>query len=413
MRFIELQRFLWIKLFRKLLSCPVNVPMFLAEKEIKRGIFVAVDTWTLWHRIPWKNKIWALLRLQWRPSDDDLQREAREILSNEQFGHERDFGPGMFELVRWYQSQGWQIDALTATDEKRADALSTLAVLTRIRLGNARSEPDRRLCLAVRTPILMALPVPMVVKIPLLGFQFFLDVDVHFAFNSIRKANHAHADDLISYLYEILFLQMKVATGIHEYLRLAAVIRAEKMEASLLNAEVDTIMGADLVFSYLKASIEKTVAFTGLVFGIENLDAKKTHAQKMSVLKGIIDDSFKETPYGEYLFHFLSSDGLATLNNFRTGLLHKKGIADLQPHNYVDKDPEALPFLQIYEVLLDQHARNTTVLLSALALLTDQLVLLDKPSMSAEEIVRQCPVYLEKLSALLASAVSEETKPPE
>ncbi len=60
----------------------------------------------------------------------------------------------------------------------------------------------------------------MVVKIPITSFAHYLDMHFEFAVNSIRKANHPEADDIISYLYELLNIQQKIAISLHEYLRL-------------------------------------------------------------------------------------------------------------------------------------------------------------------------------------------------
>lgn len=86
------------------------------------------------------------------------------------------------------------------------------------------------------------------------------------------------------------------------------------------------------------------------------------------------------------MFDLFSSDNLDELNSYRSGLLHKKGIADLQPHTYVDKKADSLPLLKIFNVIHEQHSKNTTALIGALALLTDKLVELDFPDVKFEEI---------------------------
>lgn len=66
--------------------------------------------------------------------------------------------------------------------------------------------------------------------------------------------------------------------------------------------------------------------------------------------------------------------------------MHKRGISDLQPHNYVDKDPLSIPLMKVFSVIHEQHAKNTAALIGALAVLTDKLVELDHPIESIEDI---------------------------
>ena len=56
---------------------------------------------------------------------------------------------------------------------------------------------------------------------------------------------------------------------------------------------------------------------------------------------------------------------------------YKKGIADLQPHNYIRKKADSLPLRKIFSVVLEQHTKNTASLLGSLALLHDKLIELD------------------------------------
>jgi hypothetical protein len=67
-------------------------------------------------------------------------------------------------------------------------------------------------------------------------------------------------------------------------------------------------------------------------------------------------------------------------------LLHKRGIADLQPHNYASIGAKLLPFRKVFAVLHEQHAKNTAVLLCGLALLTDKLVELDPPDITQDDL---------------------------
>jgi hypothetical protein len=90
------------------------------------------------------------------------------------------------------------------------------------------------------------------------------------------------------------------------------------------------------------------------------------------------------------LIQHLSSASLQELNSYRSGLLHKKGIADLQPHAYVKKNPRDAPFISLFEVLHEGHSKNTACLLACLAILTDEIVRLQgRPSGSELEFMTE------------------------
>jgi len=273
-----------------------------------------------------------------------------------------------------HHSRTWDFSALGNEDLRRARALESMTVLTDLRFHGIASHPSLNLNLAQRVPQMCALVHPMVIKIPVISLRYFLRIHSRFAFTAIRQSSHAQADDIVAYLYELLFLQQKIAISLLEFLRLAAYARIQKNEAQLINAEINAIIGADAVFSYLKASIEKTVSLVAHTHGMKGMDEKKTHASKLSALRRELPQVVQETPYFQFLFESISSENLDDLNRYRSGLLHKKGIADLQPHNYVEIKARDLPFMKVFELLHDQHAENTSTLLCALAMLTDELV---------------------------------------
>jgi hypothetical protein len=62
------------------------------------------------------------------------------------------------------------------------------------------------------------------------------------------------------------------------------------------------------------------------------------------------------------------------MNSFRSGILHKRGISDLQPHNFIGKSIKETPWMRIFEVLHDYHVKNTVLLVAIFALLTDDLM---------------------------------------
>ena len=165
------------------------------------------------------------------------------------------------------------------------------------------------------------------------------------------------------YLYEILFLQQKIAIGLHEYLRLIAYSEDQKKDALFTQSEIDAIMNADLVFSYLKASIEKTIILIGLTHEIPSLESKKTHKAKLDALINGIPQKVTQQYYFQFVFEFIQSENIDEVNNYRSGLLHKKGISDLQPHNYVGEKSGTVPLKKIFQILHEQHSKNTAVLI--------------------------------------------------
>lgn len=215
---------------------------------------------------------------------------------------------------------------------------------------------------------------------------YYLDIHCSFAFNSIRKSKHPYASEIISYLYEILFIQQKTAVSLHEYLRLIDFAEREKNEALFIQAEVNAVIYADLIFSYLKATVEKTIVLIGLTHSIPDLESKKEHKGKLKTLKLGLPKHLNDVFYVQFIMEYISSENLDELNKYRTGLLHKKGISDLQPHNFVGKKAQTTLLLNIFNVLHEQHSKNTGILIGALALLTDELVNLDPPSISIQEI---------------------------
>ena len=301
------------------------------------------------------------------------------------FGGKEDCGDHLGILNDWHLRRQWELDALTESDRARATALATLTVLTRLRYE--RIVPSSlNLRLALWVPYVADLIYPMVAKMPIISVQYFLDLHVHYAFNAVRRAKHPHGDDIISFLYDLLFLQQKTAIALLEYARLIAYAEQHKGEAQLINAEVEAIMTADVLFAYLKASVEKTIALVGVTHGIANLDARKDHKKRVATLRSGLPPSVENLPYARFLFAMVGSENLEDLNNYRTGLLHKRGIADLQPHNYVGQSAGAVPLRKVFGVLHEQHTKNTALLLVALALLTDKLAELDPPPFRIQDL---------------------------
>ncbi|SMD31822.1 hypothetical protein SAMN04488029_0160 [Reichenbachiella faecimaris] len=364
---------------------PEDLVVLLGKEKQKESIFAAIYTRELWKAEPFRNKLKSIITIHWQPNEKIIQQFARETLLREVFGSKADYGDKLFELIDWHHSRKWKLDHLTKIDKMKSDAFNGMTGLTRIRFWELLPV-SFNLKLFERAPQMCVLVDAMVVKIPVVSFQYYMDIHMSFAFNSIRKAGHPLATDLISYIYDLQFIQQKIAISLHEFLRLVIYAENQKENAFFINAEINAIMGADLVFSYLKASIEKIILVVAITHGIKNLDGKKEHRQKLNALKEKLPKHVKNQHYCQFILEFIESENLSELNNYRSGILHKKGISDLQPHNYVGSKASDIPLRKIFEVLVEQHSKNTAMLLGAYALLTDELVRKDPPNINPTEI---------------------------
>ena len=369
----------------RILGAPPDVMMLLGDRMREWAPYVSIESRALWATESRSRKLRALLRGRWRPSEASMQAKAREAFKDLLFGGSEDCGEDLVVLNDWHLRREWELNALTEADRARGTALASFTVLTRLRYKEIAASP-LNLQLALRAPYVTDLIYPMVAKMPIVSLRYFLELHVHYAFNAIRRAKHPFSDHIISFLYDLLFLQQKIAIALLEYARLLTYAEEHKGEAQLINAEVDAIMAADALFAYLKASVEKTIALVGVTHGIVNLDAKKDHRKRIAALRAGLPAGVEDLPYGSFLFEMIGSESLEDLNNYRSGLLHKKGIADLQPHNYVGQAARAAPLRKVFGVLHEQHSKNTALLLVALALLTDRLVELDPPSFAKEDL---------------------------
>lgn len=293
-----------------------DIAVMIGTRIQKGSLFAPVKTKELWHRESFIKKLKSIFTFKWIPSEYLLQEGARYIFMNDIFGTPKDYGDKLFKLVAWHNSREWNFSELTAKDGEKADAIQAMAVLTRLRYEDSWSL--LKLNLNERVPFICILSHPMVVKIPILSFQYFLDIHIHFAFNSIRKAKHPEADLLIDYLYEILYLQQKTAISLHELLWRVDYAQKHKNDALFINAEINAIMNADLTFSYLKATVEKIIVLVGLTHGIRNLDSKKSHKAKISSLREGLPSKLFDVYYFQFMFDLFSSENLDELNNYRS-----------------------------------------------------------------------------------------------
>jgi hypothetical protein len=373
---------------RKLAGLPEDFPVHLGTEVQPTSLFAVVPAKLIWSKEPLSKRILAVLTRRWNPDPRTINDVALEIFRREIFGGPDDFGDELMKLMKTHGSNLWDFSALTSEDLKRSEALEVYSMINMIRLGSAESNPSINLGLKLCTPEMCVLALPMVIKIPVISFKWFLNIHFRYAVHQIRFAKHPYANELIAFLYDTLFLQQKTAIAISEYVRLAAFTGQNKAEAVMINAEVNAIMQADLVFTYLKSTIEKSMTILAYTHGITNLDGKKNHKARLVALEQGLPKIVMGTPYGQFVLRMIQSESIEDINSYRSGLLHKKGIADLQPHNYVNVDPIDAPFIKIFSVLIEQHAKNTVVLLCTLALLADELVRLKPlgPELFGEEV---------------------------
>jgi hypothetical protein len=256
----------------------------------------------------------------------------------------------------------------------KARALDIQTLATNRRLASVRSNPPLGLQLALRSPSLCFFIAPMSLKVPVVSIRFFIWIQVGFCFNATRKSKHPHADAIIACLYDLLCVQQKTAIVLMELVELATRAAETKREALLTDAEIDAVIRTESAISCLKASIEKTAVLLGITHSIEHLDDKKRHKQRLDALKQGLPRYVQNRPYGQFILEFIGSDQLEELDRYRTGVLHKRGITELQPHSYAGVSANGLPLRGVFEFLHDQHAKNSAILLAALAALADELV---------------------------------------
>ena len=367
------------KLLAKIARVPEDIAVPLGDLRADSYYFFAVNAMALWNEEPLKKKLLCALRLNWEPNKDRLVFFAREIAARELFGGPEDFGDKLLSL--WAQIGNLQRDFtnLTDSDLAKSEAFTAFTFMTNFRLGTS-TQTLLNLKMASAVPTLCILVYPMIAKIPIVSFKWYLNIDFKFACSMIRRSGHPKADRMLAYLYETLFLQQKIAIALAEFARLTSYAIAKKNKAALINAEITAIIFADVVFGYLKASIEKTIVLLGEAFYVSNLDSRGKHEKRVKILEDTIPSCVQDTDYGTFFFEFIKSENFDTANSYRTSLFHKAGIADLQPHTYVDTLPENAPFDKILNIMHFQHTQNTAVLHCALAMITDELCRIDPPS---------------------------------
>lgn len=337
---------------------------------------------TIWKNESFRNKILAFLKLKWNPEQDLLEKIAKDIFIEEIFGEPEDLAEGLFDLMNWHFSQDWELDDLTEIDIEKAEALEAMTSQTNKRYWELDSL-NLNLKLALNAPLVCSLICPVVAKIPIISIRYYIHIHIRYAFNSIRRSKHQYSDEIIAYMYDILFLQQKTAIAFHTLIK--SIVNLDTKVSILHKNDIDAIMNIDIIVTNLKSSIEKMIVLIGYIYNITNLEDKKTHKAKLQALSSQIPDIVKKQPYYGFFEKFISSEQISKLNAYRTGQLHKKGISKLQPHSYYGKD-STQNLSELFYELHDQHSKNSAIMITVSALLTDELVKLDKPSFNATDI---------------------------
>ena len=344
-----------------------------------------VGTEKIWTQETFTKKLKSLISFKWQPSEHLLDRISREVFYEQIFGYPSDYNSELFKINYWHNSKEWDLSSLTDEDTKKADSLDILAIALSNKHRNITSN-YLHLHLFDKVPIVCTLLHPMVVKVPVTSIQYCIEIHNAFAFNEIRYSEIENSDNIISYIYELQNLQIKTALSLHELIYLIDYNEKNKGKALLIQAEISAISEAESIVNYLKATIEKIIVILGLIFNLKNLETKKTHKAKLDALDKVIPEKVKTLFYYELIEDLIKSESIEELNNFRTGLLHKKGISNLQPHSFVGQEAKDAPLKQTLSFLIEQHSKNSAVLISTYALLTDKLVELKRPSIKFEDL---------------------------
>ncbi|MFC5282022.1 hypothetical protein [Pedobacter alpinus] len=337
------------------------------------SIMISVPVLPLWSRLSNREKIKAILKSKWLPENEVVLQMAEEIIIRDIFGTKEDFGDILYKINLLNNHRVWNFDKLSLKDKEKIKALQGLRIASGIKHRDVTSD-YLRLKLLSYEPLICTLTIPMIFHIPVISIRFYLELQENYIFNSIRLSGHPLADDIIDYLYETESIQIKVAMSFHNLIILIDEIKNSKKDSQLLLEEIDAMSICDGIVNYLKASIEKTMILLALIFEIKGLGDLRTHSQKLNKLEKGLPEKAKNQFYFEFLWQQIQSVRLEQLNNIRSGINHKKGNSKLQVHSFVGKTMEDGPFLVMFQDLMEQHRKNTLILLATLALMADDLM---------------------------------------
>jgi hypothetical protein len=377
---------LWFMKYRR--DDAVHI-MFAPARQKQDGTLSAVvPAWTVWKAEPLHHKLRSILSGEWRPLTATLRQTGVEALLEDQLGGNQDLGPDLLRLVWLHNHRRWMRAALTKQDSERADGLVHFTLLTNVRYRRfGGSYPPLNLQLGERWPVLRMLLYIISVRVPVESIRYFVQVSPKCVFDAVRRTLHPNSEEIISYLYEILFIQQKTAVALFDFLTLASEIRRSKQDAVLVREELDQVLRADLLVMYLKSTLEKAIALVAAIRMVPGLDNRRRHMARVQAIEKALSPVPEHAYYIELFLDMIRSDNFSEIDRLRSGIVHKRGVANLQPHSYAGVTPTDLPDLELYSKLHEQHAKNSAVVLAALAMLTDDLVGRD-PVPQADEVQR-------------------------
>jgi hypothetical protein len=373
-----------MKILDKLLNLHDEISIFPGEIIRPYAPFVIITKRDLWAKERWTKRVLSCIKFKYTPSSGLSEQIGTARTVESFYGDKDDYGEVLLYLNAWSYSKHWDYIELTSKDQERISAISGLNLRTILDLCPRRK--ILQLKLYKKAPFICMLLSPIMPVIPVLTIRHYVSIDFGFAVNSIRKSKINNQDVIIDFLYEIMFLQQKTSLTMLSLFERIFFAEQHKKDAALINAEINGIMYADLIITYLKATIEKTIALVGHIFNINDIETKKDHGRRMAALRNGLPESHLQQYYVDFMLTHFSSENIDDINKYRTGLLHKRGIAELQPHNYVNKDPNKSPLKRVIELLHLQHTKNSACIIGALAMLTDKIVESNEPNISLSEL---------------------------
>jgi hypothetical protein len=379
-------------MLRKYLKLEEDYLVNFGRNTQKGALMARIKILPFWNKLTYGQKLRAVLTRNWRPTNEDMENAAQDIFLREVFGKEADFGNVLYNLNLLHHHRDWELGNLTDGDQEKFEGLQSLRMLLTMKNWEMTSD-YLHLSLWEFSPQMCVNLIPISFYIPVTSIKYCLELQENYTFNSVRACGHPLADDLIGYLYDVLFIQQKIAANFYNLITLMDKVRQEKADAILMTHEVDALTICDNNINYLKATVEKTILLLALIFEIKNLDGLKRHQQKLSALDKKIPPKVKDRPYFQFVWEQIQSDSISELNNLRSGINHKRGVTKLQPHSFINKSFEETALWEQFSILKKQHQLNTLTLVGVLAIMADDLVA-RKPPTSVDE------QYLEELITL-------------
>lgn len=384
-----------LRLILKLYGIKKFIVVQLSENPRSGTLIVKVDVVEAWKKEKFLIKFKSLFFLGYKPSSHIVSKLLINNLNEDYFGNYWDFSEAIREVILWHYSLPNNIENLNDSDQECTHGIESSGVITRFRLFPYRKTGEFNLSLFSKYPHICLLISPMVAKFPVRSIKNHLDLDFYFAFNEIRKAKHPCADELIRLTYDLFLIQHKITLGRIDLSEL--IEKSDKSTSDLSIYSVDAVRIFDGLIAYLKATIEKATCLLGLIYEIKDLDSKGKHQARMNSLNKKIPQIVKDQYYWDFIMDQLDYKKLEPLNNFRTGILHKKGISKTQPHNLI-KDKENNNLKEFYQFVTTQHTNNTAMLICVFAIFTDKLVEIQKPDFSFNDIpIIELLQYIEKI----------------